>query len=259
MAGAAAAATGSGIGGAWACGGATGAGLAGSSAALGGAEGAAGGLTTVTATGGTTATAGRGAVTAPAGALATTGVEGGLEAIAGAEGGTDTIGGAWRTGGMIFRGSGRAGAAGGCATATTGGAGLAGACCGVAATAGFTGAWLRRAAISSSCFFARIAFSASPGLEICERSIFGCRVCWPRNDPLEPCAERLPPRNCVRTRSASSASRELECVLPSPRPSSTNTSRICRLLTSISRARSLIRTLLIRLFSMSATKSPKCS
>ncbi len=43
------------------------------------------------------------------------------------------------------------------------------------------------------------------------------------------------------------------CLLA--RPSSANTSRICRLLTSISRARSLIRTLLIRLFSESATKA----
>lgn len=215
----------------------------------------------MTVCGGTTATAGRDAAAAPAGALATTGVAGGLEAIAGGAGGGEMIFGAWRTGGTIRRGSGRAGAAaGGCAATTTGGVGFAGAWV-AGGVAGLTGAWLRRAAISSSCFLARIAFSASPGLEICDRSIFGCIVCWPRDAALDECAAgRLGvcPK-CVRTRSASSVSSELECVFASVTPISGRMSRIARGFTSSSRARSLMRTLLIRLFSMCATKSPKCS
>ena len=51
-----------------------------------------------------------------------------------------------------------------------------------------------------------------------------------------------------RTRSASSPSRELECVLTPPTPTSLSESRIALLFTSSSRARSLIRTLLIRPF-----------
>ncbi len=231
-------------------------GAAGASATRGAAAGGTtttGGFTTATLCGGTTATAGRGALTAPAGGFATTGVAGGLDAMAGAVcGGTETIGGACRTGGMILRGSGRAGAAGGCATATTGGAGLAGATGGTAGV-GRAGMWLLRAASSSSCFLARIAFNASPGLEMCDRSIFGCMVWCVRDCACAP--ERVPRRKCARTRSASSPSRELECVLPSPKPSSANMSRICRLLTSISRARSLIRTLLIRLFSVVLPKA----
>lgn len=229
------------------------------SAARGGAAGAAGGLTTVTPGGGTTATAGRCGAAAPAGALATTGVAGGFEAIAGGAGGGVTIRGSCRTGGMILRGSGRAGAAGGCAATTTGGAALAGAW-GVAATEGFAGAWLLRAASSSSCFLARIAFSASPGLEICDRSIFGCAVWWARDAPDADVAARLGAcPKCERTRSASSPSSELEWVFASVTPTSGRISRIARGFTSSSRARSLIRTLLIRLFSVCATKSPKCS
>jgi len=171
------------------------------------------------------------------------------------------MGGAWRTGGMILRGSGRAGAAGGGATATTGGAGFAATGCGAGVEAGLAGAWLRRAASSSSCFLARIAFSASPGLEMCERSTFGCMPWFARDDALADCADGrlgLCPK-CVRTRSASSPSRELEWVFVSVTPTSGRMSRIARGFTSSSRARSLIRTLLIRLFSMCATKSLKCS
>lgn len=115
--------------------------------------GAIGGLTTTAPGGGTTATAGRCVTGFPNGALATTGLAGGREAIAGWDGGTDMMGGAWRTGGIIFRGSGRMVAAGGAATATTGGFGLAG-CGGVLDIGGRTGIWLRRAAASASCFLA---------------------------------------------------------------------------------------------------------
>jgi len=76
--------------------------------------------------------------------------------------------------GTILRGSGRVGAAGGGAAAT--GAGAAGfggtfVTTGVAALLG--GTWLLRASASASCFFARMAFITSPGLETWERSIFG--------------------------------------------------------------------------------------
>ena len=53
---------------------------------------------------------------------------------------------------------------------------------------------------------------------------------------------------CARTRSASSSSSELECVFFSVTPTWSRTSRIALLLTSSSRAKSLIRTLLIRPF-----------
>jgi hypothetical protein len=41
-------------------------------------------------------------------------------------------------------------------------------------------AW--RASSSSSFFLARMAFITSPGLEMCERSIFGVMVCGARAD-----------------------------------------------------------------------------
>jgi hypothetical protein len=157
--------------------------------------------------------------------------------------------GAERGWGTMRRGSGLA--AGGAAT-TGGAAGLAtGLAAGVAAATGFAGTCGWRASSSSSFFFASTAFSTSPGLEICERSIFGVIAGAAPREPaapewapdLDPCAK------CTRTFSASSSSSELEWVFPAPRPSSAKISRTCRLLTSNSRARSLIRTLLIRLFS----------
>jgi hypothetical protein len=72
--------------------------------------------------------------------------------------------GAGRGCGTIFRGSGRAGGAGGAATDTTGGAGFGGVF-GAVVTGLLGGMWLLRASASSSCFFARMAFITSPGLE----------------------------------------------------------------------------------------------
>lgn len=170
----------------------------GCSAALGcpATEGA-GGFTTTG--GGTTVTAGR-AATDPAGALATTVPAGGLEAMAGCEGGI--IAGACRGCGTILRGSGLAGAAGGAATATTGGAGLAVSRV-VTVDALLGGTWLLRASASCSCFLASMAFITSPGLDTCDRSIFGAIVCAPRElDPVWP-AERVPCWKCARTLSAS--------------------------------------------------------
>lgn len=167
--------------------------------------------------------------------------------------------GAGRGWGTILRGSGRAGGAGG-ATAEAGGgtAGFAGALATTGAAGGAAllgGTWLLRASASCSCFLARMAFITSPGLETWERSILGV-IPWGARDDAPWPAGRDPCWNCARTLSASCPSIELECVLPSPRPSSARTSRICRLLTSNSRARSLIRTLLIRLFSECAAQSP---
>jgi hypothetical protein len=105
--------------------------------------------------------------------------------------------------------------------------------------------------IEAACCFPIIAFSTSPGLEMCERSIFVLipsgsgrleRALFP---PLAPSPEE---RKCARTFSASCSSSELECVFFSVTPTSGSTSRIALLLTSSSLARSLIRTLLIRLY-----------
>ena len=117
-------------------------------------------------------------------------------------------------------------------------------------------AW--RASSSSSFFLARMAFITSPGLEMCERSILGTMASAPWRACAPPAcdADFASRAKCARTFSASSSSSELECVLPAATPSSGRTSRIARDLTSSSFARSLIRTLLIRLFSICAAKSP---
>lgn len=146
--------------------------IAAGSGALGCASrgaGGGGGLTTTVTAGGATATAGRAGTAAPAGALATTAPAGGCEAMAGAEAAGVTNDGPCRGWGTILRGSGRAaGAAGGAATATTTAGG--GVCNGVAGRAGIRP---RRSASSFSFCLAWMAFSTSPGLEICERSILG--------------------------------------------------------------------------------------
>jgi hypothetical protein len=103
-----------------------------------------------------------------------------------------------------------------------------------------------------------IAFNTSPGREMCDRSILVLISSSPRAPreldlPAEdePSAEE---RMYTRTFSASYSSRELECVFFSVTPTSGRVSRMALLLTSSSRARSLIRTLLIRPF-----VSPRCS
>ena len=102
-----------------------------------------------------------------------------------------------------------------------------------------------------------IAFSTSPGREMCDKSIFVLISSSPRAGreldlPVEElsAAERM----YTRTFSASCSSRELECVFFSVTPTSVSVSKIALLLTSSSLARSLIRTLLIRPF-----VSPRCS
>ena len=220
------------------------------------AAGAAGGLTTTPAGGGATTITGR-AATAPAGGLATTAPAGGREAMAGVAGGGATIGAAERGWGTILRGSGRVGAAAAGAAATgvvaAGAAALAG-----ATTVAFAGTRTGRASSSSSFFFASRAFITSPGLEMFERSILGTTGSAPwRPDAAPACVVRFASRaKCARTFSASSSSSELECVLPGGTPIPGRTSRIALDFTSSSFARSLIRTLLIRLFSMCAANRP---
>src|ERR1700719_329812 len=125
------------------------------------------------------------------------------------------------------------------------------------ATAGFsTGGWgatgRGAAGGAAASFFLVIALSTSPGREMFERSILVLISSSPRNGreldlPAwdDPSADE---RMYTRTFSASCSSRELECVFFSVTPTTASVSRIALLLTSSSRARSLIRTLLIRPF-----------
>lgn len=101
------------------------------------------------------------------------------------------------------------------------------------------------------CCFPMIAFSTSPGLEMCDKSILVL------NSSLSPRPGRAVldalwfsdvARKYPRTFSASCSSSELECVFFSVTPTAVRASRIALLLTSSSLARSLIRILLIRLF-----------
>ena len=163
---------------------------------------------------------------AAAGVAGATGVDGADVAAGGVAAGGATAGRVTTTPGR-----------GGVATAgRCGGVAIAGRCCGGGATAG------RECACCSACLRSRIAFSASPGLEIFERSILGSPEAAAERAPLD----GEPPRRYTRTRSASSSSSELECVFFSVTPTAVKASRIDLLLTSSSRAKSLIRTLLIR-------------
>jgi hypothetical protein len=148
--------------------------------------------------------------------------------------------------------TGRLTGAGGATTALSSG----GCAMGGGATGGGTGRGATAGATASFCCV--IAFSTSPGREMCDKSILvlisssprvGRELDLPADD--EPSA---PERMYTRTFSASCSSRELECVFFSVTPTSGSVSRIALLLTSSSRARSLIRTLLIRPFA-----SPCCS
>jgi hypothetical protein len=163
-------------------------------------------------------------------------------AIKGDAGGATTAGAGGATAGLMTGGAARGRLAGGAATGggATGDAGR-GAAGGAAAS-----------------FFCVIARSTSPGREMLERSILvlisssprsGRELDLPAGD--EPSAEE---RRYTRTFSASCSSRDLECVFFSVTPTTASVSRMALLLTSSSRARSLIRTLLIRPF-----VSPCCS
>ena len=173
----------------------------------------------------------------------------GCGGCAGAEGAAiaeDTArGGA--AGGVTMRGG--AGDAMGAADAGVAGFGLTG---GAGLTSGAGGAAGRGGAAGGGggCCLPIIAFSTSPGLEMCDKSILVLNssesgralrgvlpALWP--SPAE--------RKCARTFSASCSSSELEWVFFSVTPTAARESRIALLLTSSSLARSLIRILLIRL------------
>ncbi len=149
--------------------------------------------------------------------------------------------------------TGRAGTVGaaGCALTGAAGGGATGFTIGGKTTAGFSGG-------AAASFFCVIALSTSPGREMCDRSILVLISSSPRSPREldlaagdEASAEE---RRYARTFSASCSSRELECVFFSVTPTSGSVSSIALLFTSSSRARSLIRTLLIRPF-----VSPCCS
>ena len=149
--------------------------------------------------------------------------------------------------------------AGGAGVSTAGlggiafGAGGAGGASAFASVAGMVETGRLAGGLAEGCsttpFCCVIARSTSPGREICERSILVLISSSPRaaREVLaELVAVSLRPRRCFRTSSASCSSRELECVFFSVTPTVVSTSRISLLLTSSSRARSLIRILLIR-------------
>ncbi len=132
--------------------------------------------------------------------------------------------------------------------AGSGGFGAAGAA-GLASCAGAT-AGLGGAGGAAGGFLSRMAFSTSPGLEMCDRSILvliSSGLAWVARDDLAAPCPSPGPLKWARTFSASCSSSELECVFFSVTPTSVSTSRMALLLTSNSLARSLIRILLIRL------------
>ena len=176
-------------------------------------------------------------------------------------------GGAGRAAGALTGGDGRGGgaaggattgraeavAAAGCAMTGAAGGGATGFTTGGKTTAGFSGG-----GGAAASFFCVIAFSTSPGREMCDRSILVLISSSPRSprelDLPAGDAASTEERRYTRTFSASCSSRELECVFFSVTPTSGSVSSIALLFTSSSRARSLIRTLLIRPF-----VSPCCS
>ena len=195
-----------------------------------------------------------GGVTARAGSATTGGDVTGVDAAGVASTGRTTTGAA---GGVVTDAAGAATtgfAAGGATTGRLTPAG--GAATGACVTVGAKGRGA--AGGTAASFFCVIARSTSPGREMFDRSILvlissspriGRELDLPAGD--EPSAEE---RRYTRTFSASCSSRELECVFFSVTPTSASVSRMALLLTSSSRARSLIRTLLIRPF-----VSPCCS
>ena len=118
---------------------------------------------------------------------------------------------------------------------------------GLAATGGGAG----RIGAAAASFFCVIAFSTSPGREICDKSILVLISSSPRSARADRADGDCPsdePRMWTRTFSASCSSSELEWVFFSVTPTIGSASRMALLLTSSSLARSLIRTLLIRPF-----------
>jgi hypothetical protein len=120
------------------------------------------------------------------------------------------------------------------------------------AAAGRGGAAL---AADSAFLRSRMSLSASPGLLTPARLIAGSALAGAAFEAL---LERVPLVSRARTLTASSSSMELECVFFSVTPTAVRASRISLLLTSSSRARSLIRTLLIQSFFRPGDPGPVC-
>jgi len=202
--------------------------------------------------GGTAITGGAALVAAAAGGVAAGGVTGTLGGI------TTTVGGRYPAAteaGVTILATGGAGAgtspAGLGGTAIGGATGATGASTFASTIGVVTAGLITRCAAGCSIasFCCVMARRTSPGREICERSILVLMPSSPwaaREVFAEPGAPSERPRRCFRTSSASCSSRELECVFFSVTPTVVSTSRISLLLTSSSRARSLIRILLIR-------------
>lgn len=187
---------------------------------------------------------GRGAGVAVSGADVPAGDVEGRGATLGAAGGIGT-GGDGGSAGLVTAGAtvvGRLTAAGGAA------AGFSASPCAAGGAIGRGGG----AAGGTASFFCVMAFKTSPGREMFDRSILVLISSSPREareaallPEAEPSAVE---RRYTRTFSASCSSRELECVFFSVTPIRGSVSRMALLLTSSSRARSLMRTLLIRPF-----------
>jgi hypothetical protein len=180
------------------------------------------------------------------GGCLTTGGFGG--AITGAGGRTTVWGVMTRGAGLGSSGATVAALATGAAGLARGGAGFAGTADGGATVwrgTGWAGSVNGRGAAELWTALCSTSFRTSPGLEICDKSILGlncsagaaARVLLRPPLPASACSAKY-----LFTRSASSASIELECVFFSVTPTSRRTSRTALLLTSSSRARSLIRT-----------------
>jgi hypothetical protein len=170
----------------------------------------------------------------------------GFSAAAGAAGDGAANDGRCPSMGLITRFAGASGAAAGGAAATGFSATGAGGAAGFGGAAGGAATAFGAGGAEASAFFLSSRLATSPGLEIWERSILVLISGSPVR--LPPSRAALPPpgpERCLRTRSASSASIELECVFFSVTPTRGRTSRIALLLTSSSLAKSLIRTLLI--------------
>jgi hypothetical protein len=225
-------------------GGAGGAAAAAGAAGRGGTGGVCGGVEAATedgaGDGGTITAAGGAGGTAGRGGAATEGAGG----ATGFSAGGATIAGRGAAGGI-----GAAAGVDGAAGTGVGFAGAGGATAGLATTGGAAGRGVGGGAADS--FFCVIAFSTSPGREMCDRSILVLISSSPRNGrevrAAGDCAS-AEPRIWARTFSASWSSMELECVFFSVTPTSGSASRMALLFTSSSLARSLIRTLLIRPF-----------
>ena len=171
--------------------------------------------------------------------------------VTGAVGGATTGGGG--TGAVGFAGEGATGRLVNGGVTLSAGACAAGALTFSAVGCATAGALARGATGGTAAASLRcvIALSTSPGRAMCDKSILVLISSSPREirDALLAAAEPSPcERRYTRTFSASCSSRELEWVFFSVTPTCGSASRIALLFTSSSRARSLIRTLLIRPF-----------